>query len=228
MIGIFVTMKKILMFAFLLSLAASSLAQDKGFYYGTRVSLGESDLKGGQLDNTTGKLFWQVGGATAYQFHKNIGVTADFLLSGKGTKNTDEVTTSGGIFGTNTYSYDEKISLLTGDVPIALKLSLKVEKMYFKIYGGPSVNFQFVGFHTKEYDDENYNDRNGFDNTELEDLETMNLGWVYGAGVDVEAGDGRLFFLDFRLGNSPRAIATINGKGVRNTYLGLSAGYLFH
>jgi hypothetical protein len=220
-------MKKILVFALLLGLTASSFAQDKGFYYGTRVSLGESDMTGGELNNTTGKLFWQVGGASAYQFHENIGITADFLLSGKGTKNTDEVKTSGGIFGNNTYPYAEKISLLTGDVPIALKLSLRIQKMYLKVYGGPSINFQFAGFHTREYDDENYNDKNGFNNSELE-LETMNLGWMYGAGVDVDAGDGRLFFLDFRLGNSPNDITTINGKGVRNSYMGLSAGYLFH
>ena len=72
--------------------------------------MGESNIIGGQLDNTTGKLFWQAGAASAYQFTENIGLTADFLLSGKGTKNNDEVTTSGGIWGDRTYKYDEKVS----------------------------------------------------------------------------------------------------------------------
>ncbi|MFT4996431.1 MAG: hypothetical protein ACI9BJ_000931 [Flavobacteriales bacterium] len=226
--NIFALMKKILAFTFLFVLATATFAQDKGFYYGTRFSLGESDLLGGQLENTTGKLFWQVGAASAYQFTENIGLTADFLLSGKGTKNNDEVTSSGGVFGDRTYKYDEKVSLLSGDVPIAMKFSVNIQKLYLKVYGGPSVNFQFAGFHTREYEDANYNDENGFDNKEITSLETMNLGWVYGAGVDVKSGDGRLFFLDFRLGNSPKSIASINGKGVRNSYMGLSAGYLFH
>lgn len=225
---IFVLMKKILAFTVLLVLATSTFAQDKGFYYGTRISLGESNIIGGQLDNTTGKLFWQAGAASAYQFTENIGLTADFLLSGKGTKNNDEVTTSGGIWGDRTYKYDEKVSLLSGDVPIAIKFSINIQKLYLKVYGGPSVNFQFAGFHTKEYEDADYNNENGFDNKQITSLETMNLGWVYGAGFDVESSDGKLFFLDFRLGNSPKAIATINSKGVRNTYMGLSAGYLFH
>ncbi len=203
-------------------------AQDKGFYYGSRLSLGESDLSSKALNDTKGKLMFQLGAASAYQFTENIGVTADFLFTSKGTKNNGTHQASG-VLGNTDRKYAEKISLFTGDVPITLKLSAGLDKLYFKAYAGPSINFQFAGLHSLQYDDDNYNEDNGFENTDITNkLETMNLAFVYGVGVDVKSGDGRLFFLDFRYSNSPGAVGNIYNEDFKSSYLALSAGYLFH
>ena len=219
--------KSITILTFFILLATSSFAQDKGFYYGTRFSLGESDLSSSNLENTTGKLFWQAGAASAYQFTKNIGLTADFLLSGKGTKNTGNFT-SASVLGTTERKYDQKISLLRGDVPITLKLSANVEKLYFKAYAGPNINFQLAGVHTLQYEDEDYNDDNGFENADISNnFETMTLGMLFGAGIDVKAGDGRIFFLDFRYSPSS-TVGTWGSQDLKSNFIGLSTGYLFH
>lgn len=220
-------MKKLLATLIFVILTASTFAQDKGFYYGTRFSLGESDLSGGNLASTTGKLFWQAGAASAYQFTENIGLTADFLISGKGTKNSG-THTSASVLGNTERKYDEKISLLTGDVPITLKLSANVEKLYFKAYAGPNINFQLAALHTIQYEDENYNEDNGFENADVsKNFETMTVGMLFGAGVDVKAGDGRIFFLDFRYSPSS-TVGTWGSQDLNSNFIGLSTGYLFH
>lgn len=219
-------MRKALTLIFICALTLTGLAQDKGFYYGTRFTLGETSLSGGNLQNPTGKLLWQVGAASAYQFTPNIGLTADFLITGKGTKGTGSETTGGVI--PQTYDYNEKINLLNGEVPIAAKLSFGIGNLYLKAYAGPSVNFNFGGFHTLTYDDNAYNDNNGFTNKEITTLETMSTSLVYGAGIDVKSGDGRLFFLDLRLSSSFEPIGTINGADIESKFVGLSAGYLFY
>ncbi len=220
-------MKKV-MLVLLASLSAFfSQAQSEGFYYGTRLGLGESNIEGGMISNPTGKLMWQAGGSTVYQFSNNIGLGADFLLTGKGTKGNGEVE-EGSLTGSTTYSYNDKISLLTGDVPIYVKASVGFGNIYLKVFGGPSINFNFGGLYSREFDDANYNEGNGFNNVEMKSLETIETSLMYGLGIDVKSGDGRLFFLDFRLANSLNSLGMLNGSEMNLNYLCLNAGYLFH
>lgn len=207
--------------------AITCQAQSEGFYYGTRLGLGESTIDGGGISNPSGKLMWQAGGSAVYQFSNNIGLGADFLLSGKGVKGSGEVE-EGGLTGSTTYSFNEKVSLLSGDVPIYAKASLGFGNIYIKVFGGPSINFNFGGLYSREYDDANYNDNNGFNNVEMKNLETIETSLMYGLGIDVRSNDGRLFFLDLRLANSMNSIGTLNGSEMNLNYLCLNAGYLFH
>lgn len=204
-----------------------SMAQEQGFYYGTRFGLGESELSGGNLENPNGKLMWQVGATSVYQFSNNIGISADFLLSGKGSKNSG-VTKETIITGSTDYPYTEKISLLTGDVPILGKLSFGVQNLFIKAFAGPSINFAFGGLYSREYENSNYNENNGFTNQDMNNLETMSTSLVYGIGVDVKSTDGRLFFLDLRLSNAMGSIGSLNGESLEGKYLALNVGYLFH
>ncbi len=221
-------MNKLIVATFLFVLTFQASAQDKGFYYGTRFSLGETSFETNGLQNEKGKLMWQVGAASAYQITEHIGLTADFLLTGGGTKNTG-VHKSATVLGNQDRPYAEKFNLISGDVPVLLKASFGFDKLYLKVYGGPSVNFQFAALHSITYDDANYNKDNGFENNDVSNnFETMNIGIVYGAGVDVKAGDGRIFFLDFRMGNSNKAIGMFYNEDIKSSYMGLSAGYLFH
>lgn len=213
--------------AALIFLTTAAFSQEKGFYYGTRVSLGESQLTGGNLQNAGGKLLWQVGGASAYQFTKNAGLTADFLVSGKGGKNQG-VTEQGGITGTRKYTYNDNFSMLNADVPLCVKFSLPLGGLYLKAYGGGSASFNLGGIHTREYDDADYNQDNGFNGRQIKTLETMYFSLVYGAGIDVKAGDGRLFFLDFRAAAPLSDAGSINGERFESKYMALSAGYMFH
>jgi len=201
-------------------------AQDGGFYYGTRLALGESSLESKGIENSQGKLFWQLGAASAFQVTNNIGITADFLLTGKGAKGSGSVE-EGGITGPKNYSYDDDISLINGEVPIALKLSYPLGGLYLKAYAGPSINFSFAGVYSRTFDDQGYNDGNGFNNRKIKTLETMSTSLVYGAGVDVKAGNNRLFFLDVRLSQSMADIGTINGEGIQSSFVALTAGYMF-
>ncbi|MCB0734959.1 MAG: outer membrane beta-barrel protein [Bacteroidetes bacterium] len=210
-----------------LLIASATQAQQTGFYYGTRGGLGESLFEGGGIQNPTGKLLWQIGGASAYQFHKNVGVMADFLLTGRGTK-ANGITEQGGLTGTKEYAFNEKVNVLSVDVPIAAKLSVGNGNFFFKAYAGYSLNFHLGGAQSRTYDDSNYNADHGFTNKELTGLETMDQGIVYGLGVDVRSGDGRLFFLELRKSQGQNPIGKLNGSNMTQQYFTLHAGYLFH
>lgn len=220
-------MKKLQVTLIACILSVTAFAQNVGFYYGTRLGLGESTLDGGGIINPQAKLLWQIGGASAFQFTDNIGIMADFLLTGKGAKGSGE-TEAGGIWGSRKFAYNEKISLLTGDIPIMAKLSYGFAGFYIKAFAGPSVNFNFNGMHSLTYDDADFHNENGFENKEITTLETMSNAFVYGVGFDVKAGDGRLFFLDVRKSTGNENVGTLRNAGFTSGYTAITAGYYFH
>lgn len=219
-------MKKQIIFILICLLSISASAQEKGFYYGARFGLGEASLKSDAFDETNSKLLWTLGGATAYQFTKNVGLSADFLVTGKGTK-ASGVTEESGITGTTDYPYNGKVNLVYLDVPLLLKFSIGIQKVHFRAFAGPSLNFAFGGLYERTYENANYNENNGF-SREISTLETIDNALVYGLGVDAESSDGRLFFLDARIGKSMGSIGTLNGEKLKSSTFSLTAGYLFH
>lgn len=218
-------MKKLFILLVCSALSSMVLAQEQGFYYGARFGLGESTLKTDALQEANSKLLWTAGAATAYQFTNSIGLTADFMLTGKGAKGAG-VTEESGLTGSTEYSYTEKVNLLYLDVPVLLKLSVGVQKLNFRAFGGPSLNFAFGGIHERTYENANYNQDNGF-SREISTLETLDKGMVYGVGIDAASSDGRLFFLDARIGRSLGSIGTLQGEKMRSSSFSLTAGYLF-
>ena len=94
-------------------------------------------------------------------------------------------------------------------------------------FGGPSINFKVLGTEERLFEDDNFNDRNGYSNRSLEDLETVDYSYFYSLGVKIIGNDDRSYLLDFRLNQALGAAVEINNTEVENSYFLISAGCLF-
>ncbi|MFZ5554387.1 MAG: outer membrane beta-barrel protein [Bacteroidota bacterium] len=214
-----------LLAAFTMNMA---VAQEKGFRYGGRFGLGESNMEIEGNSTESGKLAINLGISANYQFTRFFGINADFLLSKKGAGTSGYVTETDFFGNQRNYAYDEQYDLFYGEIPFTVKLSLPLGKdFYLKAYGGSGINFKLAAWQTRTYHDGTYNEENGFFDDRMKGLNTMETPWVYGAGIDVSGKDNRLFFLDFRVNKSMNPIGKINDRDARISYFVISAGYLF-
>lgn len=197
-----------------------------GFHYGIRVGIGESNLK---INNTAGldsKLLLTGGLSANYQFNRFLGLSADFLVTGKGgvRYGTTRVNTA---IGSRYYDYTETYRLNYVDIPLMLKLSLPLGGEFsIRAYTGPSINFFFSGWENRVYDENDYNQDNGYYNREITTMNVADGGWVFGAGIDINTQNGNTYILDLRssIGSSPAG--RINSNYAYNSYYMISVAYL--
>ena len=203
-------------------------AQEGEFKYGTRIGLGESQLKFSGISGVSNKLALSIGIASGYQFNDIIGVSADFLFTSKGGKREGIHTTTGTLGMKQEYVYDDKYRLFYAELPLALTLRVPLkENFYLRGFAGPSINFKILGTESRAYENENFDEKNGYFNRDLEDLETIDYAYFYGLGVEIIASDDRSYFLDFRLNEPISTAGQINNIEVENKYFLISASCMF-
>ncbi|MFT6947326.1 MAG: hypothetical protein ACJARP_001750 [Vicingaceae bacterium] len=203
-------------------------AQEGEFKYGTRIGLGESQLNFSDISGESNKLALSIGIASTYQFNDIIGVSADFLFTSKGGKRDGVETTSSALGFNQEYEYTDKYRLFYAELPLALTLRVPLkENFYLRGFGGPSINFKVLGTEDRLFEDDNFNDRDGYSNRNLEDLETVDYSYFYGLGVEVVGNDDRSYLLDFRLNQALGTAGEINNTEVENSYFLISASCLF-
>lgn len=205
-----------------------TVAQEKGFHYGTRFGFGESQIQIEDLSGEQSKLAVNIGIASSYQFSRYFGLTADFTFSSIGGKFRGTANEPDFLGVSRNYVFEDKFDLYQGELPLNVKFSLPVnDDLALKVFGGPSMHFQFAGLQSRRYEDDNHNADYGYSNQRMQNLETVSYGMIYGAGLEVNAADGRQFFLDFRTNQPITDIGTIYGKRARSNYYLISIGYLF-
>lgn len=214
-----------LSFVFLTTLKTE--AQEKGFHYGARFGIGESNLNIEGITTEKGKLALSGGAATSYQFGEIFGITADFLFTSKGAT-AEGTTQEETLFGTQTYKYTDKYNLFYAELPITGKLSIPIgDDFFLKAYSGPSMNFNLLALESRIYDNTDYHQDNGYFDREMKDLETIEYALIYGVGVDIISKDDRIFFLDVRSSGALTPVGNINGRSAKSNYFLISAGYMF-
>ena len=202
--------------------------QTKGFHYGARVGLGEGiiDVNGKSTENS--KLAMMIGGTSVYQFNRFFGLSADFLLTSKGGK-LSGTTQQADFFGNQReYKYEDNFNVYSGELPVMFKMNLPLgEDISIRSYAGPSMQFLLLGVQSREYEDPNFNNENGYNGQKMSSLKTVEYGFVYGAGLEVLAKDSRTFFLDFRVNQSLSELGKIDNEKAKSSYYMISIGYLF-
>lgn len=200
---------------------------DKGFHHGFRVGIGESILRVDQTTGENSKLFLTGGLSTNYQFNRFIGLSADFLVAGKGGT-INGVTTESGTFGSRSYTFTDEFKLNYVDIPLMAKLSIPLgDEFSLRAYTGPSFNFLISAYQTREYDDPSYNDGHGFRNNELKSINTADNSWIFGVGIDVNTGDGGCFILDLRSSSPTGTVGRIYDRSATSGFYCISLGYVF-
>ncbi|MBU2020310.1 MAG: PorT family protein [Bacteroidetes bacterium] len=200
---------------------------DKGFHHGIRLGIGESivDFQDKSGENTL--LMYTGGLSTNYQFNRFIGLSADFLITARGGRR-DGYYTDNSLIGKKDFYFTDTYRLNYVDIPLMAKLSLPIGSGFaFRAYTGPSLNFLFSGYETREYEDPNYDENNGYKSRELKKLNVADGGWVFGVGTDVLTGDGGAFVLDLRATLGTQTAGTIQSTSVINNSYMISFAYLF-
>lgn len=206
--------------------AKNANAQETGFHYGARFGLGESKLISEGIDQSNGKLLLSGGFTSTYQLTDFLGIGADLLVTSKGDKTQGTYTSSG--ITSNSYAYTENFSMIYTEVPVTGKLSIPITKnLYLKGFAGPSMNFNLLSSSTRQYDNQNYNEENGYVNKPLNGTEVIEYSIIYGAGFDVIDNNQKMYFLDLRISKPISALGEINGESASNKYMNVSAGYMF-
>lgn len=205
-----------------------SVAQESGFNYGTRLAIGEATLSDVKLNDVSSKLFIGGGIGTEYRFNSVFSVLGDFLITKKGGKGKGVSTSSSsGIFGGSTvkYTYEEEVDILDVEIPIMLRLGYGTNDFSIGVFAGPGMNFNLVGVSSRVYDNDSFNESNGYTAKELEKKEITEFGLTYGAGISVTASNGNIFHLDIRKNNGISDIGKLSGAGIRTSYLAVSIAY---
>ncbi len=207
---------------------ATVFAQNNQFYVGSRFGIGESTLDFKDATRERSKLLIAGGISTAFQFNRFVGVTSDFMFVSKGGKYNGQIVAPDFFGQDRVYTYHDQYDIYSAEIPLALKLTFPVGNNFaFKAYGGPSFQFQLLGAETRNYDDPDFHNDNGYSHRKLNDLQTMETGLVYGLGFEVNSVQDQTFFLDFRLNQSLSNMGLIQSQEVKSSYYMLSIGYLF-
>lgn len=218
-------MKNSLIIALLLS-SCRIFSQIEGLHVGGRFGLGESSMTGGGIQNANRKLAISGGIAANYQFTKMIGLNADFLLTSVGAK-ANGYTTDGSVFGEQRYMYKERFDLVNVEVPVTGQLMFWMGDLFFKAYSGPGMNFNLMAVQTRDYENENYNNSNGFINKPLDDSRNIYYSMVYGLGIGAMSKSDQIYFLDLRINKGLSPIGTMNNQKAYVNYYCITGGYIF-
>ncbi|MCT4560913.1 MAG: PorT family protein [Crocinitomicaceae bacterium] len=213
--------------SFLLLFASNSQSQiTDGFHYGIRLGIGESYLFVNNTNGLDSRLLLSGGLSANYQFNRFLGLSTDFLVTGKGGKRygSTRVNTT---LGARDYAYTDSYRLNYVEIPLMLKLSLPLGGEFaLHAYTGPSLNFFFSGWQNRVYDNNDYNESNGFYNREVNTMNAADGSWVLGAGIDINTDNGDTYILDFRSSIGASPAGRLYSNYATNTYYMISVAYL--
>jgi hypothetical protein len=220
-------MKRILYFLSITFASLTVCAQEKEFYMGGRLGLGESRIECAGISNAKSKLAVSGGITTSYFFTKNLALNAEFLLTSVGARAQGSSPQKGLLGGDVYYSYKEKYDLVNAEVPLMGQLTWWFGNMFVRGYTGPSMSFKLMAVQTRTYDDADYNNSHGFINKQLDQTNNIFYSMVYGAGIGARSENNKLFFLDLRINRALTSMGNINNVTAFSSYYCLSAGYEF-
>jgi hypothetical protein len=223
-------MKRLMLLVCMLQSGLAMAQGLSGFYYGAKVGVGESNFNSTGLAETSGKLLLMGGFSGSYHFNDYFALSAEFLLNSKSANNRDKVTEpgQGGIFGGSgtDYFYTDRYRTLDIEIPLLPKFTIGKNGFYLQAFAGPSLNFNIGGIEARTFEDENYNNQNGYAERPMTGLNTTHFSAVYGLGVLVLAPNEQLFSVDFRMSNGLSPFKSFNNQEARYSFFAVSLGYV--
>ncbi len=204
----------------------SGRLQAQSMKLGSRFTIGQSEFKGKDFDGKRPGLLLGIGGSADYSFNKWFGLMGDVMFMSKAVKQKGSV--PGGIFGDpDRYTYTEKYQFFQAEIPLMAKLRIGNEKFALRAFAGPVFGFNLMSVHSRIYDDESYNNSNGYSNRNMNDMNIFENGLVYGIGIEITGKQNELYFGDIRSGNSLSPLGKFENRNIYLSYFNLSFGALF-
>jgi hypothetical protein len=200
---------------------------EDNFHIGGRIGLGESKIKSDGLKDATGRIAVSGGLSANYEFNRVFALNADLLLTSVGAR-TEGASTERDILGKEyEYRYIDRIDLLFAEVPLTAQFTARVKNFFARAYVGPSANFKLIAIESRTYDDEEYNEDNGYLSRDISNMSVSNYSMIYGFGIGALDRNKKTYFLDFRISNGMSPIGKIYNATSRLNYYMISGGYYF-
>lgn len=210
----------------ILAFAYKSAAQNNELKLGSRFTIGQSELTGDDFSGKQSGLLIGIGGTADYHFNKWFGIMGDAMLMRKGFQ--IKGSEAGGLFGNpDQYKYTDRYAFYQAEFPVMAKIRLGNDKFGFRVFAGPSLGFNLLTLQSREYDDLNYNDNNGFMGRSVKDINILDKSLHYGLGIEILNAGNQLFFADIRSCNNLSSIGYISNKAILMNHFCVSLGYLF-
>lgn len=216
-------MKHIAIYLLIFTFAGSVFAQNKGFKYGARFGIGQANISKADIQNQIGKLALNAGITAAYHFTNYFALTTEILYVSKGVRATGTVLGSG-LTGSKSYNYEEAYKLSYIEIPGMAKFSIGGKTFRFKVFAGPSMNFNISGNHSRIFEDLDYDLDNGFYDKKIPGLKVLEYSGVVGAGFEAMK-QADIFFIDIRYNSAFNSLGMINGRNAYNNYFAVGIGY---
>lgn len=218
-------MKRFILILTVLSPFLALAQEDSDFKYGVRFGIGQSEFKNSSLQNQQGKLSLSAGLTATYLFNEYVGLGVDALFVSKGSKNTADTTVKGALGGSTQYTYHEVYRLFYAEIPLLAKVRFGSGNFHFQLFAGPGINFNLLGTSSRSYDDAGFDEQNGYNDIQVNNLNVIESSFTYGAGVDIRTKDNRAFYLDIRKSTGLSGFAT--SPVGRNDYFSIGVGYSY-
>ncbi len=202
-------------------------AQDKGFYYQSRIGIGQSTFRPGDVSDQSGKVSFNLGIGGVYQFNRIFGLTAEGLFVSKGTRVRGE---EAALFPNPSRKYEDAYRLFYIEIPLMAKINIPLSsQMSVKVFGGPSMNFNLLGTYSRDYDQ---SDNDDIHDRKVNGLNVIEQSLVYGAGIDILSGSSALYSIDVRMSNAISSFGDIydeqnNVISGYNNYVSIGLAYSF-
>lgn len=211
-----------------LSFCLSSYAQGT-FNYGAYFSIGTSGLNPGNSNITYDSKLYIGGGATAsYMFNSIIGLEVDAGIGISNATSTGSEFVGKNVFNQDVFEdFNDSYTFGYIKIPTLVKISLGNESFKFNISAGPSSNFNVLALQSREYEDQNYEDDNGYSQQTISNAETFIPSAVGGIGLQAKSNDSNWYFINFRYETSLSNVAKIDDSEPNLTSYSISLGYLF-
>jgi hypothetical protein len=224
-------MKNLFLTLFILSFITIK-AQSRGTRIGAQAGIGETwfsnSLNGKSFSgvNATPKLFFTAGLGASHQFTRWFGLNGSVLLASKGQSFEGTEQGEKDLFGnTPSYKYEETYRLLYTEIPLLAKVSIGFDNFFIKAFAGPSIGFNLHSSDQKIYNDQRYNDENGYNKT-IHPSQVTELSAIAGFGIEAERKNEEIVFLDVRVNNALNNWGKVNGQNAFNNYFSVNVGYL--
>lgn len=219
-------MKNLLLIIGCLIVLNVAKAQKNDLKFGTRVTLGQSELMGDQFQNKNAGLYIGMGGTANYQFNRMFGLMGDLMIVKKSAYIRDNE--SGGFIGNpNNYEYSDRYNFYQLEVPMMAKLRLGGEHFGFRLFAGPSFGFNLLSTQSRVYDNREYDEQYGYRSEPINNMNVLEKGMVYGLGIEILSKQNELFFVDLRNSHSLTPLGRVNDNDIRINNFALSLGWLF-
>ncbi len=201
-------------------------AQEEGLRTATRLGLGSSMFTSGNFSETPDpRLLAQLGGVLVYGFNRYLGIRGDLQLSytsanGRGVRHE-----SGVLSGD--FAYTEKYMHFGLGLPLTLRIGAPTPRLRPYLDFGPMVQANLFATEERIYDDQSYNDQEGYSARKMDGLTPLTYYMVYGIGLELKTESGKAYFLEFRGFSAANRIARVQMKEVSFSGFTFGGGVLF-